>query len=91
MFNFLSKYKLQSDILAVLVWCYIAVDKIFFEQSQDKKNFSLFFGIVAALLMIFKIGYVIDDLRKRRLNSATCRPADATKDDRSTGDDKIKK
>jgi len=67
MFKFLSKYKLQLDVMAVLVWGFLAVNKLFFEQPPEKKNLYLFFGIVATLLMIVKISDVIEGIRKKKV------------------------
>jgi hypothetical protein len=69
MFRILSKYRLQFDILAVLAWGFIAVDKIFFTEPTERKNLSLFFGIIAGLLVIVKISDVIEGLKKKKSNN----------------------
>jgi hypothetical protein len=53
--------------MAVLVWGFLAVNMLFFEQPPEKKNFYLFFGIVATLLMIVKISDVIEGIRKKKV------------------------
>lgn len=71
MFKVISKYKLQFDIAAVLVWGFIAAEKIFFNHSEEKRNFYLFVGIIATLLMIVKIGDVIEGIRNKNKKNHT--------------------
>jgi len=39
MYRFFKKYKLQFDILYVLIFGFIAADKFFFRQETEKKTF----------------------------------------------------
>jgi hypothetical protein len=65
--GFFKKYKLQLDMIAVIVWGYFGVRSFFFDHPAEKKKLYLFFGIVATLLTIFKMGEVIEGIRKKKV------------------------
>jgi hypothetical protein len=67
MSGFFKRYKLQLDIMYIVVWGFLAVRSFFFDHPAEKKNFYLFFGIIATVLMIFKIGDVIDGIRNKKV------------------------
>lgn len=67
MSGFFKRYQLQFDILSVVGWGFLAVSGFFFDHPAEKKNLYLFFGIIATLLMIFKIGEVIEGIRNKKV------------------------
>lgn len=68
MSGFFKRYQLQFDIMYIVVWGFLAVSGFFFDHPAEKKNFYLFFGIIATLLMIFKIGEVIEGIRNKKVD-----------------------
>lgn len=54
-------------MIAVIVWGYFGVRSFFFDHPAEKKKLYLFFGIVATLLTIFKMGEVIEGIRKKKV------------------------
>ena len=63
--NFLRKYRLQFDILAILVFAFAAFMFID-EYAIEKKKMQLVTGIASGLMAIIKLIDVIGLVRKRK-------------------------
>ena len=66
MLKFFRKYELQFKILAIAVWLFAAIEKIFLQDDPEKKNWNLFIGIIFGLLAIFYFFEVIELVKNRR-------------------------
>ena len=66
MLKFFKKHKLVLDVVATGLWFFLAITKLFFENSPDKNNWNLFLGIVFLLMGIVKITDVVDVLKTKK-------------------------